>query len=62
MQAHKIKFETKDFIYPYDRKLISGYSERREAASVLNQMLLVIAVAKSDFEHRREKLMVTRKT
>ena len=59
MQAHKIKFETKDFIYPYDRKFIPGRWDRLEAASVLNQMLFVLKVAIKDFEHRRKKLMVT---
>lgn len=56
--ARRIKIETKDLIYPYDDIVKRKCKKSKEAASVLNQMLLVLSSMKEDFEHRKRNLMV----
>ena len=52
-----IKIEAKDFIYPCDNMGKKKCQKNTEAASVLNQMILVLGVMKDDFENRRKNLM-----
>ena len=56
--ARRIKIETKDLIYPYDDIVKRKCKKSKEAASVLNQMLLVLSLMKEDFGHRKRNLMV----
>ena len=56
--APRIKIETKDLIYPYDDIVKRKCKKSKEAASVLNQMHLVLTSMKKDFEYRKRNLMV----
>ena len=44
------------FISPYNETVNADCMERREARSVLNQMLLVLEVMKVDLVHRKKDL------
>lgn len=47
---------TKDFIYPFNETVKKDCKEKKEAGSVLNQMLLVLETMKDDLEHRKKYL------
>ena len=43
-------------IHPYKKKDMNNSYERKQAASVFNQMLLVLNAMKKDLEHRKKYL------
>ena len=43
-------------IHPYKKKVINNCKDRKQVASVFNQMLLVLGVMKKDLEHRKKYL------
>ena len=50
------KITTADFIFPYNQTVTTSFEKRRQAASVLNQMLLVLETMVDDLDHRRQCL------
>ena len=49
-------------IYPYKKKDKNESDHRKQAASVFNQMLLVLDVMKADLEHRKKYLKLCAKS
>lgn len=47
---------TKDFIFPYDTTLTIDLQKKKEAASILNQMYLVLQTMHAYLDHRRKIL------
>ena len=45
-------------IHPYKKEDINNCKDKKQVASVFNQMLLVLGVMKEDLEHRKKYLMV----
>ena len=52
--GNKIHITEQDFISPYDETATTDCEKREAAASVLNQMLLVLETMKVDLVHPRK--------
>ena len=47
---------TIDFIFPYIHKVTINFEKRKQAASVLNQMVLVLRTMNEDLDHRQNTM------
>ena len=52
--GNEINITEQDFISPYDETATTDCEKREEAASVLNQLLLVLEIMKDDLGHPRK--------